>query len=95
MKATITMTDDGKLRLVIKKSFFQVIHDRTIDIINYPILMTEAYTFLTKGNLESSYSLKNKASGWLHWSLSFRYSAIPSSEKLVPSPACIGKEKSQ
>jgi hypothetical protein len=76
MKAVISMTDDGKIRLKIKKGFFRTVHDRTLDIINYPVLITEAYTFLTKGNLESSYSLKNKASGWLHWSLSFQYEII-------------------
>lgn len=75
MRAIITRTDDGKLRLKIKKGF-RVIHDRTLDIINYPVLMTEAYTFLTDGNLESSYTLKNKASGWLHWSLSFQYDRV-------------------
>jgi hypothetical protein len=76
-KAIITRTDDGKIRLVIKKGFFRTIHDRVLDIINYPILITETYTFLTEGNLESSYSLKNKASGWLHWSLSFQFKRTP------------------
>lgn len=76
MKAIISMTRDGKISLKTKRGLFKNTHTRTVDIHCYPIIITEAYTFLT--GLESMYSVKSKepSNGWVQWSLSFQHKII-------------------
>lgn len=75
MRVIIESLPDGKIRMTARKGFFnRKIFDRVLDVINFPIVITQAYTLLT--DLEASYTLKNKMSGWLHWSLSFQHKKI-------------------